>query len=69
MTSISDTLKDLSIAIGGGGALEIIHNTPVNNDKEAMYKVLFQGILFLMALIPLADRVVNYYINKHKNKR
>ena len=69
MPSIADSLKDLSIAIGGGGALEIIHNTPVNNDKEAMYKVLFQGILFLMALIPLADRVITYYINKHKNKR
>jgi hypothetical protein len=69
MPSIADTLKDLSIAIGGGGALEIVHNTPVNNERDALYKLIFQGILFLMALIPLADRVINYYINKHKNKR
>jgi hypothetical protein len=69
MMNLSDTLKNIGIAVGGGGAMEIVHNTPVSNEQESLYKLLFQGILFLMALIPLADRVITHYINKRKKTK
>ena len=66
--SIIDSIKGLTIAVGGGSTIEYVHTIPTTNEREALYKLLFQFIIFVSALIPLADRLITYYSNK-KNKK
>lgn len=65
--TIIDSIKGLTIGIGGASTIEYVHSIPITNEREALYKLIFQFIIFVSALIPLADRMINYYTNK-KNK-